>query len=301
MLTPLTRINLDVGLMTNLEADSVNTIYAGNGASFQGDAGIAQLSDFFVGHSALILEDDTCLAEQLGRCLTQAGFGAVVIVGTGRAAVLESYNCAYDILVFDRLNPDLDGASALGEIRAGDGPSCRAPALLVTALDGQSHRLEGFIAGADDYLPKPISETELLARIAAQLRRAAWSRQNNSRADGPLNPPTSLSNGPLLIDLTAHFVSYNNVPIHLTGKEFSMLAELSRHCGDPVTRLMLWDRCWPEWTYQPEQWTNTIDVAMRRLRKAMSVIDVQLPDGFSPLIVNVRSEGFLVRDLSGVR
>ena len=79
-----------------------------------------------------------------------------------------------------------------------------------------------------------------------------------------------------------------------------MLAELSRHCGYPVTRLMLWDRCWPEWTYQPDQWTNTIDVAMRRLRKAMSTIDAILPEGFSPLIVNVRSEGFLVRDLSGV-
>ena len=262
--------------------------------------GIVELTDFFSGHSALILEDDNCLAQQLSRCLTQAGFGKVVIVGTGRAAVLASQTSAFDVLVFDRLNPDLDGAAALSEIRAGDGPSSRSPALLLTALSGQSHQLEGLIAGADDYIPKPISEMELLARIAAQLRRAAWTRQSLIQGDGVDTPPLRLLNGPLIIDIPSRIVSFKSVPVNLTGKEFSVLVELSRHRGDPVTRLMLWDRCWPEWTYQPEQWTNTIDVAMRRLRKAISIIDTQLPEGFSPLIVNVRSEGFLVRDLSGV-
>jgi two-component system, OmpR family, response regulator len=263
-------------------------------------SGIAPLADFFAGHCALILEDDLCLAEQVGRCLTQAGFGDVVLVGTGKAAVEACKARAFDILVFDRLNPDLDGAVALRDIRDGQGPSSRAPALLVTALHQQNHRLEGFIAGADDYIPKPISETELLARIAAQLRRAAWNRISVVEGEKHQEPKNNLSNGALSIDLQARLVSFRGVPIHLTGKEFSMLYELLRHRGDPVTRLMLWDRCWPEWTYQPDQWTNTIDVAMRRLRKAMAVIDDQLPNGFCPLIVNVRSEGFLIRDLSGV-
>ena len=262
--------------------------------------GIAHLSDFFKGLTALILEDDIYLAQQLQRCLTTAGFGGVAVVGTGRAAVTESQARAYDVLVFDRLNPDLDGAAALAEIRAGNGPSCRAPALLVTALSQQSHRLEGYLAGADDYVPKPISEPELLARIGAQLRRVMWNRSLLAPVETSKEPENTLINGALVIDLPARLVRYNGEPIHLTGKEFAMLAELSRHCGYPVTRLMLWDQCWPEWTYQPDQWTNTIDVAMRRLRKAMSTIDAILPQGFSPLIVNVRSEGFLVRDLSSV-
>jgi two-component system, OmpR family, response regulator len=260
--------------------------------------GIAHLSDFFHGLSALILEDDFYLARQLERCLIGAGFTTVVAVGTGHAAVLESLQRAYDVLVFDRLNPDLEGAEALAQIRAAGGPSARAPALLVSALSQQSHRIEGYLAGADDYVPKPISEPELLARIGAQLRRVMWNRSDQVTVETEDEPATTLINGPLFIDLPARIARYEGVPLHLTGKEFSMLAELSRHCGYPVTRLMLWDRCWPEWTYQPEQWTNTIDVAMRRLRKAMSSIDALLPEGFSPLIVNVRSEGFLVRDLS---
>jgi two-component system, OmpR family, response regulator len=262
--------------------------------------GISHLSDFFTGLSALILEDDTYLAQQLERCLSGAGFAKVELVGTGRAAVQECLQNAYDVLVFDRLNPDLEGAEALAEIRAGNGPSARTPALLVTALSQQSHRMEGYLAGADDYVPKPISEPELLARIGAQLRRVMWNRADKATLESTKEPATIHVNGSLTIDLRARLASYDNVPLYLTGKEFSMLAELSRHCGYPVTRLMLWDRCWPEWTYQPDQWTNTIDVAMRRLRKAMASIDALLPDGFSPLIVNVRSEGFLVRDLSRV-
>jgi two-component system, OmpR family, response regulator len=267
-----------------------------------GAAGIAQLSDFFGGRSALILEDDPYLSQQLQRCLLGAGFATVKAVETGRAAVLESHRQAYDVLVFDRLNPDLDGAAALVDIRSGSGPSQRAPALLVTSLSQQSHRLEGYVAGADDYVPKPISEPELLARIAAQLRRVGWNRDNQvtTSPQSEAVPATTLVNGALVVDFTARVARFNGTVIQLTGKEFSMLAELSRHCGYPVTRLMLWDKCWPEWTYQPEQWTNTIDVAMRRLRKAVSSIDAALPAGFSPLIVNVRSEGFLLRDLSGV-
>jgi two-component system OmpR family response regulator len=266
-------------------------------ATVSADPGVAALRPFFAGRRALTLEDDPVLAAWMEGVLLGAGFAAVTRVDTGRAAVAAA-EVAHDVLIFDRMTPDLDGAAALAAIRNADppGPCARAPALLVTALASERHRIEGLTGGADDYVPKPVGEGELLARIAAQLRRSAWS------SGGPVAPPERqvLTNGALRLDVAARTATFAGAPVALTGKEFAILSELARHVGHPVTRLMLWDRCWPEWTHQPEQWTNTIDVAMRRLRKGLQSVEAALPAAYAPLIVNVRTEGFVLRDLTGL-
>jgi two-component system, OmpR family, response regulator len=258
-------------------------------------AAMARLTAVFAGRSALVMEDDPVLRSRLHACLSGAGFAEVVACTTGREAQALGLARRFDLLVFDRMNPDVDGADALSAIRNGAPAttSARAPALLVTALSADRHKISGLASGADDYVPKPVSDEELLARAAAQMRRAAWTEGQPART-GPLQ------NGPFLVDPSAHTALFRGVPVALTGKEFSMLAELSRHVGHPVTRLMLWDQCWPEWTYQPDQWTNTIDVALRRLRKSLAEVETALPEAFRPLVVNVRSEGFMIRDLSGL-
>lgn len=258
-------------------------------------AAIARLTAIFAGRAALVMEDDDVLRERLKVCLLGAGFAEVVACANGQEAQALGLARAFDLLVFDRMNPDIDGADALAAIRAAppETSSARAPALLVTALSAERHRIAGLASGADDYVPKPVSDEELLARAAAQMRRAAWSDTARARAG-------LMRNGPLRIDTAARTAEFRGRSVSLTGKEFSMLAELTRHVGHPVTRLMLWDQCWPEWTYQPDQWTNTIDVAMRRLRKGLAEVEAELPEPFRPLVVNIRSEGFMIRDLSGL-
>src|SRR5690606_14500872 len=107
---------------------------------------------------------------------------------------------AYDILVLDRITPGMDGLSALKAIRQGDGPSAQAPALFLTALDGERQKVEGLIAGADDYVSKPVGDEELLARVAAQLRRAARPGTEARR--------TELGNGPFRLSLGARTLAY---------------------------------------------------------------------------------------------
>ncbi|TAK06907.1 MAG: response regulator transcription factor [Rhizorhabdus sp.] len=245
----------------------------------------------FLGRSALILEDEAEVAELIAAALERAGFGRVDVVGNGRDAVERAGADPFDILILDRQTPELDGLGALGRIRAEGGRSSRAPALFLTALGSERHRVEGLAAGGDDYAVKPLSEIELLARLAALLRRREW--------DSTSPRDTALACGPLRIDIGAMTASLCGHMLDLTAREFSILSLLARNIGLPVTRSMLWSVCWSTYNFVPANFANTIDVHVSRLRRKLEASGSELPASLNPLIVAVRSQGLMLRRLDG--
>jgi DNA-binding response OmpR family regulator len=257
------------------------------------DSGIEQsFRRLFLGRWALILEDEAEVAELLASTLDRAGFGRVEVVASGLDAVRRANVDPFDILILDRQTPQLDGLGALGRIRSEGGRSERAPALFLTALGSERHRVEGLAIGGDDYAVKPLSEIELLARLAALLRRREW--------DGATAPESAeLVCGPLRIDPGAMTASLCGEALDLTAREFSILSLLARNIGLPVTRSMLWSVCWSTYKFVPANFANTIDVHVSRLRRKLEAAGGCLSPAMLPLIVAVRSQGLMLRRLDG--
>lgn len=243
----------------------------------------------FLGRSALILEDETEVAELIATALDRAGFARVDVVANGIDAVDRASAEPFDILILDRQTPELDGLGALGRIRSEGGQSTRAPALFLTALGSERHRIEGLAGGGDDYAVKPLSEIELLARLAALLRRREW--------DGASPAGTELVCGPLRIDAGTMTASLCGNILDLTAREFSILSLLARNIGLPVTRSMLWSVCWSTYNFVPANFANTIDVHVSRLRRKLEAAGTGLSASLNPLIVAVRSQGLMLRRL----
>jgi len=246
----------------------------------------------FLGRSALILEDEGEVAELIATALNRAGFARVDVVASGLDAVARAGADPFDILILDRQTPELDGLGALGRIRAESGRSARAPALFLTALGSERHRIEGLAGGGDDYAVKPLSEIELLARLAALLRRREW--------DGASPAGDELVCGPLRIDAGTMTASLCGNMLDLTAREFSILSLLARNVGLPVTRSMLWSVCWSTYNFVPANFANTIDVHVSRLRRKLETAGGELPAELNPLIVAVRSQGLMLRRLDGL-
>ncbi|MBV7256881.1 response regulator transcription factor [Pacificimonas sp. WHA3] len=247
----------------------------------------------FVDRSALLLEDEPAVAGYLASVLSRNGFTSVDTVASGEDAVRHAGARTYDVLILDRMTAGLDGLGALAQIRAGDGPSRRAPALFLTALGSERHKIEGLAAGSDDYAVKPLSDVELLARVAALLRRFAWAKEA-----APAGQDMTISIGSLILDpgkMTAELCGHN---LDLTPREHSILQLLARNVGLPVTRTMLWSECWSNYNFMPENAANTIDVHMSRLRKKLDPACDCLPDELCPIIVSVRSQGLMLRNLA---
>lgn len=257
-----------------------------------GEDPFAQLAEGFAGRVALLLEDEPALSEHVAGRLRRAGFARVDQVDTGEAALEAAEREAYDILVLDRLTRGLDGLETLKRIRAGGGPSADAPALMLTALGGERQKVEGLMGGADDYMAKPVGDEELLARIAAQLRRAG-RRARPAGAD-VVNGPFRLSPGARTLrfekDGRAHLVD-------LSPLEFAIVQELMTARGQPVTKTMLWDRCWVEWKFLPDNFVNIIDARISALRRRLKEQCPELPEDLHPLIVSARSQSLVFRDL----
>lgn len=254
------------------------------------EAAFAALAGHFRGRAALLLEDDADLAEHVAERLLKAGFASVDRVEAGEAAVEAAAAHAYDVLILDRNTAGLDGLSALRRIRE-TGASAEAPALFLTALGGERQRVEGLLSGADDYLSKPVGDEELLARVAAQLRRAARNRPAGDLVNGPFR----LSPGAR----TVHFTPPGGAPraLDLSPLEFAILAELLAAAGQPVTKTMLWDRCWVEWRFLPDNYVNIIDARISALRKRLREQCPELPDDLHPLILSARSQSLVFRRL----
>jgi DNA-binding response OmpR family regulator len=264
----------------------------GEASGIEGDDPFGQLRAVFAGRRALLLEDDPALSDHVAERLLGAGFLAVTRVDSGEAAIAAA-GAPHDVLILDRLTAGLDGLETLKRVRAGGGPCADAPVLMLTALGGERQKVEGLLGGADDYLSKPVGDEELLARVAAQLRRAV-------RGAAPVGG--DLVNGPFRLATGARTLKFDTGDgvrlIDLSPLEFAIVCELMTARGQPVTKTMLWDRCWVEWRFLPDNFVNIIDARISALRRRLKDQAPELGEALHPLIVSARSQSLVFRDLS---
>ena len=216
----------------------------------------------------LIVEDDEVAAEYVRKGLMEAGH-VVDMAHNGDLGLEMARSAEYDVLILDRMLPKMDGLQVLSSIRE-DGDS--TPVLILSALGEVDHKVEGLRAGGDDYLSKPYSFTELLARVEAIGRRS-----------DPTAAVTKLKVGDLEMDLLARTVRRAGQNILLQPREFRLLEALMRNPGRVVTRTMLLEKVW-DYHFDPQ--TNVIDVHISRLR---AKIDKQFE---SPMLHTVRGAGY---------
>jgi DNA-binding response OmpR family regulator len=201
----------------------------------------------------LIVEDDRDIAELVERYLQKAGF-ATEILASGRDALKAVSERPPDLLILDLMLPQVDGLEICRAVR-GNPKTAAVPVIMLTARAEESERIVGLEIGADDYLAKPFSPNELVARVRALLRRA--NRQPESGAIGY---------GQILVDTERHTVSSAGADIVLTAKEFLLLEYLLRHRGRVLSRdVLLTD----VWGYRYTGGTRTVDVHVRRLREKL--------------------------------
>ncbi|HEV7657801.1 MAG TPA: response regulator transcription factor [Mycobacteriales bacterium] len=195
----------------------------------------------------LIVEDDPAMATMLSRGLRREGY-AVDAVGSGADAVWSITETDYDAVVLDAMIPPPDGFEVCRRIRTA---GRWVPVLMLTARDGILDKVHGLDAGADDYLTKPFDLPELLARVRALTRR------------DPVERPTALRVGDLVLDPANRSVRRGSTPIALSAKEFALLQELMRRAGETLTRTYLIEHVWD---YAYDGGSNVVDVYVRYLR-----------------------------------
>ncbi|MEZ0241745.1 MAG: winged helix-turn-helix domain-containing protein [Sphingomonas sp.] len=219
----------------------------------------------------LIVEDDAAAAAYLAKGLGEAGF-AVETARDGRDGLFLASEGIFDAMIVDRMLPGLDGLAMIAATRAA---GIRAPALVLSALGTVDDRVEGLHAGADDYLVKPFSFAELLARIEALLRR-----EERRATDVQV---TRLTVGDLEIDLLGRTVTRQGRAIPLGNREFNLLEYLARNAGQVVTRTMMIEKIW---NYHFDPGSNVVDVHIGRLRR-------KIEEGFAtPILHTVRGAGY---------
>ena len=201
--------------------------------------------------SVLIVEDEESLADPLAFLLRKEGFEATV-VSDGPSALAEFDRSGADIVLLDLMLPGMSGTDVCKQLRS----RSSVPVIMVTARDSEIDKVVGLELGADDYVTKPYSPRELLARIRAVLRRGQ---------DVELLPDT-LEAGPVRMDVERHVVTVSGTEIRLPLKEFELLEMLLRNTGRVLTRGQLIDRIWGA-DYVGD--TKTLDVHVKRLRSKL--------------------------------
>ncbi len=196
----------------------------------------------------LLIEDDAETACYIAHGLSADGH-ATIVAGDGREGLKRAGSEAWDLLIVDRMLPGLDGMNIVRELRAA---RCLTPVLFLTTLGGVDDRVLGLNAGADDYLVKPFSFAELLARVAALGRRSAT-----------LAVDTKLKVADLEIDLLARTAARAGVQIDLMPREFRLLEYLMKHAAQVVTRTMLLENVW-DVHFEPN--TSVVETHISRLR-----------------------------------
>jgi DNA-binding response OmpR family regulator len=196
----------------------------------------------------LVVEDDSRMADVIAKGLRENSY-AVDIAHDGDAGLYQTSINDYDVIILDVLLPKRDGFEVCRELRTRGNTT---PILMLTARAAIDDRITGLDAGADDYLTKPFSFRELLARIHALLRRDAQLR------------PDVLEIGDLVLDSVSHRVARANREVQLTAKEYALLEYLARRAGQLVSRAEIAAHVWDD-TFDP--FSNTIEVYMNRLRK----------------------------------
>jgi two-component system, OmpR family, response regulator len=222
----------------------------------------------------LVVEDDPKMAALLRRTLVEEGLAADV-ARTGDEAVWRATASDYDAIVLDVMLPGADGFAVCRRLRESGRWS---PVLMLTARDAVEDRVAGLDAGADDYLTKPFSVSELLARLRALARRP------------PLERPTVLEVGDLRLDPATRRVWRGEAEIRLSAKEFRLLEAFMRRPGEVMSRYRLLEHCWD---YEYDNRSNVVDVYVRYLREK-----VDRPFGRAG-IETVRGAGYRLRLDSG--
>jgi two-component system alkaline phosphatase synthesis response regulator PhoP len=206
----------------------------------------------------LIVEDDRDIAELIAHYLNRAGF-TTAVVASGREALSAIVTNPPDLLILDRMLPQMDGLEICRAVRTHE-KTAAVPIIMLTARAEESDRIIGLELGADDYLGKPFSPNELVARARAVLRRT----QRGAPAPG-----SSVRYGSILVDTETHTVSCDSQLVTLTAKEFLLLEYLLRHRGRVLSRdVLLTD----VWGYRYTGGTRTVDVHVRRLREKLPLL-----------------------------
>ncbi|PTY08658.1 two-component system response regulator QseB [Opitutaceae bacterium EW11] len=216
---------------------------------------------------ALIVEDERKVGQFVERALSEQSYSTRLVrtIAEAKDALAEA---PYDVVILDLGLPDGDGLDLLREWRRN---RFLEPVIILSARDAVADRIQGLNLGADDYLPKPFSIDELLARIRSVVRRQSGAKS------------TVLSHGAIRLDLLGRVATLNGNPVELTSREFALLELFLQNPGRVLTRTLISEKVW-EACYDLE--TNLIDVYVRRLRKKFETSPER------PLIKTVRGTGY---------
>jgi DNA-binding response OmpR family regulator len=225
----------------------------------------------------LIVEDEPALQETLAYNLNRQGY-TTEIAGDGRAALEAARRTHPDLVLLDIMLPGMDGFEVCRLLRQ----EMNVPILMLTARDDEIDRVIGLEVGADDYVTKPFSMRELLARVKAQLRRTRLLREELGAQAS--EPSEVLRFGNLTLDITRHEVSLNDQPLAMKPKEFDLLLFLARHRGQAMSRELILERVWG-WEFSGG--SRTVDVHVRWLREKIELDPTQ-----PTRLVTVRGAGY---------
>jgi two-component system response regulator RegX3 len=218
----------------------------------------------------LVVEDEDSFSDALSYMLRKEGF-EVAVAATGPEALDEFERTGADLVLLDLMLPGLPGTEVCRQLRA----KSNVPVIMLTAKDSEIDKVVGLELGADDYVTKPFSHRELVARIRAVLRR-------HSEPEDLM--PATLEAGPVRMDVERHVVTVDGSHVQLPLKEFELLEMLLRNAGRVLTRMQLIDRIWGA-DYVGD--TKTLDVHVKRLRSKIE------PDPGTPKhLVTVRGLGY---------
>jgi two-component system alkaline phosphatase synthesis response regulator PhoP len=209
--------------------------------------------------TVLIVEDDADIAALIAHFLEKTGLGSEIVPDGGRALARARASLP-DLIILDLMLPGLNGLEVCRALRA-DEKTAAVPIIMLTARGEESERIFGLDVGADDYIVKPFSPNELMARVRALLRRAAPA------------PAKELTCGPITLNPEQHTVTALGHDVRLTAKEFLLLRYLMEHRGRVLSR----DRLLSDvWDYQYPGETRTVDVHVRRLREKLPYLEQAL-------------------------
>jgi len=220
----------------------------------------------------LLVEDEVKVSEFIRRGLQEEGF-QVVVASDGENGSFEATDGDFDVMILDVMLPRKDGFAVLAEVRE---RGSRIPVIMLTARGEVEDRVRGLAAGADDYLPKPFSFEELLARVQALIRRSSGTPA-----------AATLVVADLHLDPISHRVTRAGQEIRLTAKEFALLHYFMQNRGKVLSRARLTEHVWGG---SEESFTNVVDVYINYLRN-------KVDKGFEPrLIHTVRGAGYVLRE-----
>lgn len=222
----------------------------------------------------LLIEDDPQVCDFIAVGFKAAGhvFDHVM---DGHEGLLKAQGGQYDVIILDRMLPSMDGIAILQTLKS---EGSLVPIILLSALGDVDDRVTGLKSGGDDYLVKPFSFAELIARVEVLGRRA----QNNN-----LSKPSKLRAGDIELDLLSRHVTRGGKIIELQAREFKLLEYMLRHKNQLITRTMLLENVW-DYHFDPQ--TNVIDVHISRLRNKID------KDFETPMIRTVRGSGYIIQD-----